>query len=122
MDLESALSCLNAQPQQKKEITEWRLDDAKAASITACILSKSVAELILTCTSVKDIWDKLCARFECRSMQWLNMLIQSFFQAQRDFKEEISMHLTKLQKLFVDLNDKLAKHSENTLSEHMLTG
>jgi len=32
------------------------------------------------------------------------------------------MHVAKLQKLFVDLNDELAKHSENMLSEHMLTG
>ena len=32
------------------------------------------------------------------------------------------MHVVKLQELFVDLNDELAKHSENTLSEHMLTG
>jgi hypothetical protein len=50
------------------------------------------------------------------------MLIESFFQAQHDCKEDIIMHVAKLQKLFVDLNDKLAKHNENTLSERMLTG
>jgi len=43
----------DAQPQQTKEPAEWRRDDAKAASITACMLSKSVAELVLTCTSAK---------------------------------------------------------------------
>jgi hypothetical protein len=32
------------------------------------------------------------------------------------------VHVTKLQKLFADLNDELAKHNESTLSEHMLTG
>jgi hypothetical protein len=32
------------------------------------------------------------------------------------------MHVAKLQKLFVDLNDELAKNGENTLSERMLTG
>jgi len=48
----------DAQPQQKKELTEWQQDDAKAAGIIACTLSKSVAELLLTCTSAKDIWDK----------------------------------------------------------------
>jgi len=77
---------------------------------------------MLTCTSDKDIWDKLCAWFERSSTQWLNMLIESFFQAQRDCKEDIGTHVAKLQKLFVDLNDELAKHSENTLSEPMLTG
>jgi UTP:GlnB (protein PII) uridylyltransferase len=45
----------DAQPQQKEELTEWRQDDAKATSIIACMLSKSVAELVLTCTSAKDI-------------------------------------------------------------------
>ena len=61
-------------------------------------LSKSVGELVLTCTSAKDIWDKLCARFECSSTQWLNMLFESFFQAQHDCKEDISTHVAKLQK------------------------
>jgi len=50
-------------------------------------------------------------------MQWLNVLIHSFFQAQCDCKEGISTHVAKLQKLFVDLNDELMKHSENTLFE-----
>jgi hypothetical protein len=66
--------------------------------------SKSVADLVLTCTSAKDIWDKLCAQFERSSTQRLNMLIESFFQAQLDCKD-ISMHVAKLQNLFVDLND-----------------
>jgi UTP:GlnB (protein PII) uridylyltransferase len=60
---------VDAQSQQTKELTEWRQDDTKAASIIACTLSKSVAELVWTCTSAKDIWDKLCALFECSSMQ-----------------------------------------------------
>jgi len=75
---------------------------------------------MLTCTSAKDIWDKLCARFERSSMQRLNVLIELFFQAQRECKEDISTHVVKL--LFVNLNDELVKHSENTLSERMLTG
>jgi hypothetical protein len=112
----------DAQSQEKKELTEWFQDDARAASLIACALSKSVAELVLTCTKAKDIWDKPCARFECSSTQRLNMVIELFFQAQRDCKEDISGHVAKLQKLFVYLNDELVKHSENTLSERMLTG
>ena len=71
----------DAQPQQKKELTKWRQDDTKAASIIiVCTLSKSVAELVLTCTSAKNIWDKLCARFQRSSTQRFNVLIKSFFQ------------------------------------------
>jgi hypothetical protein len=67
----------DAQPQQTKELIEWQQDDAKAASIIAWALSKFVAELVFTCTNAKDIWDKLCARFERSSTQRLNMLFNS---------------------------------------------
>jgi hypothetical protein len=50
------------------------------------------------------------------------MRIESFFQAQRDCKENISTRVAKLQILFVNLNDELVKHKKNTLSEHMMTG
>jgi len=33
------------------------------------------------------------------------MLIESFFQAKRDCKEDISTYVVMLQNLFVDLND-----------------
>jgi len=47
--------------------------------------------------------------------------IESFFQANRDCEEDISMHVVALRKLFVYLNEELTKHNENTLSERMLT-
>ncbi|KAK9708170.1 hypothetical protein QE152_g27384 [Popillia japonica] len=48
------------------------------------------------------------------------MLIESFFCVKRDEKEDT--HVAKLQKLFVDLNEELTKHKENTLSERILNG
>jgi hypothetical protein len=51
----SVLSCLQMHTQQTNELTKWRHDDAKVASVIACALSKSVAELVLTCISSKDI-------------------------------------------------------------------
>jgi len=98
--------------------TEWRQDDAKAASIIAGTLSKSVAELVLACTSAKDVWDKLCARFECTSTQRLNMRNRS---SKQNVIARISARMLQSCKNFVDLNDELAKHNENTLSERMLT-
>ncbi|XP_046982608.1 uncharacterized protein LOC124552391 [Schistocerca americana] len=50
------------------------------------------------------------------------MLIETFFRVKRDETEDISVHVAKLPKLFVDLNDELAKHEENTLSERILNG
>ena len=98
------------------------MDDAKAASLLASALGKTIAELVLTCTSAAEIWTKLSARFERSSMQRLNMLMESFFHVSRDDKENISTHVAKLQELFVDLNDELTKNKENTLSERILNG
>jgi hypothetical protein len=50
----------DAQSQDKKELTEWLQDDARAASLIACALSNSAAELVLTCTKAEDIWHILC--------------------------------------------------------------
>ncbi|XP_047000554.1 uncharacterized protein LOC124616295 [Schistocerca americana] len=107
---------------QKEAYVEWHKDDAKAGSLIASALSKPVAELVLTCKNAKEIWDKLRARFERSSSQRLNMLIETFFRVKRKETEDISAHVAKLQKLFVDLNDELAKHEENTLSERILNG
>ncbi|XP_047097580.1 uncharacterized protein LOC124711510 [Schistocerca piceifrons] len=107
---------------QKEAYVEWHKDDVKAASLIASALCKTVAELLLMCKNAKEIWDKIRARFERSSTQRLNMLIETFFRVKRDETEDISAHVAKLQKLFVDLNDELAKHEENTLPERILNG
>ncbi|XP_049829004.1 uncharacterized protein LOC126267744 [Schistocerca gregaria] len=107
---------------QKEPYVEWHEDDAKAASLIASTLSKPIAELVLTCKNATEIWDKLRARFERSSTQCLNMLIETIFRVKRDETEDSSARVAKLQKLFVDLNDELAKHDENALSERMLNG
>jgi hypothetical protein len=54
MDLENAVFCLQTRNLSKPSGNKM---DAKAASIIACALSKSVAELVLTCNSANEIWD-----------------------------------------------------------------
>ncbi|XP_046988388.1 uncharacterized protein LOC124594081 [Schistocerca americana] len=85
-------------------------------------LPQDATRLVLTCKNAKEIWDKLRPRFERSSTQRLNMLIETFFRVKRDESEDISADVVKLQKLFVDLNDELSKHEENTLSERILNG
>ncbi|KAK9701935.1 Zinc knuckle [Popillia japonica] len=67
--------------EEKTLYAAWQKDDAKAASLLASAVSRSVAELVLTCNNAKEIWDKLHARFERSSTQRLNMLIESVFCA-----------------------------------------
>lgn len=113
----------NATAEVKRKQMDWLKEGAKAAGLIAAVLSKPIDELVLTCENAKDmkkIWDKLCARFKRSSTQRLNMLIDFFFQTKRDEKKDISTHVAKLQKLFVDLNAELTKYNKNTLSERIL--
>ncbi|XP_049794611.1 uncharacterized protein LOC126204264 [Schistocerca nitens] len=108
------------QVHRKKRMWNGTRTTQRQQSLIANALSKPVAEPVLTCKNAKEIWDKLRARFERSSTQRLNMLIETFFRVKRDETEDISAHVAKLQKLFVDLNDELAKHEENMLSERIL--
>ncbi|KAF8774798.1 hypothetical protein HNY73_017311 [Argiope bruennichi] len=42
-----------------KKVAEWRRDNAKAAALIASTLSASVADLVMTYSNAKDVWDKL---------------------------------------------------------------
>ncbi|KAL0266971.1 UNVERIFIED_CONTAM: hypothetical protein PYX00_009368 [Menopon gallinae] len=108
--------------EEKREQQKWMKDDAKAASLIACSLSRNIAELVLTCKHANEIWTKLLARFERSNVQRLNSLIEKFFKVERDTSEDISTHIAKLQKLFMDLNNELEKNNENRLSDKILNG
>ncbi|KAL0277244.1 UNVERIFIED_CONTAM: hypothetical protein PYX00_004597 [Menopon gallinae] len=108
--------------EEKREQQKWMKDDAKAASLIACSLSRNIAELVLTCKHANEIWTKLLARFERSNVQRLNSLIEKFFKVERDTSDDISTHIAKLQKLFMDLNNELEKNNENRLSDKILNG
>ena len=42
-----------------KKVSEWWCDNAKVATLIASMLRTSVADLIMTHSNAKDIWDKL---------------------------------------------------------------
>ena len=107
---------------ETKALRQWNKDDAKAASLIGASLSRSIGELVLTCSTAKEVWSKLCARYERSSSQRLNTLIESFFRVTKKDSDDIGMHIAKLQKLYTDLNSELVKNKENTLSERILIG
>ena len=73
----------DANEDQQKKVSLWKMDNAEAASFIASNLSRPLADLVLTSTSALGIWGKLCSRFERSSSQRLNMLIEEFFQSTR---------------------------------------
>ena len=68
---------------ETKSLKLWRKDDAKAAIMIGMALEKTIAELILTCSRARELWGKLCARYERSSSQRLNVLRESFLQARK---------------------------------------
>ena len=42
-----------------KKVSEWRRENAKAATLIASTLSTFVDDLVMMYSNVKDIWDKL---------------------------------------------------------------
>lgn len=83
--------------QEKQDYDQWIKDDAKAASLIACALSKNIAGLVLTCRHANEIWKKLLARFEWSNAQRLNMLIEQFYKIERDQIHDIHIKVEKLQ-------------------------
>uniref|UniRef100_A0A6P7GLL2 Uncharacterized protein LOC114338270 n=1 Tax=Diabrotica virgifera virgifera TaxID=50390 RepID=A0A6P7GLL2_DIAVI len=54
----------NSTSMEVEKHQQWLKDDAKAVSLLAGKLGKTVADLVLTCTHACEIWDKLRARFK----------------------------------------------------------
>lgn len=112
----------NPSTAETKEYENWVIEDAKASALIASGLSDEIAELVITSKTSHEVWQKLCSRFEQSSSQRMNSLIEKFYKAEKDPKEDISMHVARLQKLFMELNEELKKRKQNTLSETMLNG
>lgn len=87
---------------------QWKKDNAKAASLIAGALSNNVANLVLTLTNAKDIWDKLVNVYEQSSVQRLSLLMVEFFQLKRQ-SDSVAQYVAKVEKLFYDMNSELKK-------------
>ncbi|KAF8776783.1 Retrovirus-related Pol polyprotein like [Argiope bruennichi] len=88
-----------------KKVAEWRRDNAKAAALIASTLSASVADLVMTYSNAKDIWDKLISVFEQSSIQRLNLLMTQFFQVGRDPNDNVATHAAKVERIYTDMNE-----------------
>lgn len=54
---------------------------------------KQVADLVLTYSDAKDIWDTLVSVIEQSSIQRLSLLMTEFFKLQRDAEMDIAAYV-----------------------------
>lgn len=97
-----------------RNIEEWKRDNARTASLIASALSQPVADLVLTCTKAKDIWDKVISVYEQSITQRLSLLTTEFFKPQREQGSEVAAYIAKVEKLFSNMNTELRRRGSIT--------
>ncbi|KAF8777456.1 Retrovirus-related Pol polyprotein like [Argiope bruennichi] len=105
-----------------KKVAEWRRDNAKAAALIASTLSASIADLVMTYSNAKDIWNKLISVFEQSSIQRLNLLMTQFFQVGRDPNDNVATHAAKVERIYTNMNGELNRIGSSNIPEELLHG
>lgn len=79
------------------------------AVLIKSVLSQPVVDLILMYSDAQDIWDKLVSVYEQSSNQRLSLLMMEFFKVQSNPEMDIAAYVTKVEKLFLDMNTELRR-------------
>lgn len=88
-----------------KKLTEWEKKDFKAQRIITETVSDDFTIHLLTCTTSKEIWDKMHSVFERQSESNKHALQQKFFAFQKNPNDNIAMHISRLNKLVLQLRN-----------------
>ena len=99
----------DATNQQKKEYEASVKLYKKANGFAVTLLSTSVEDepmqLIMMFKTAKEMWCKLAASYEQKSEQRLEHLYLELLEYKKDVSDSIAMHISKLQKLWLELNE-----------------
>ena len=97
--------------------------DSLAQLILVSSLNDTNEELTSSCTTSKEIWEKLSSVYELSSSQRLDRLLESFFSyGIMDDDFGIVNHISRLQRDFNGLNVELKRLDQAELSELILMG
>ena len=114
----------NATNQQKKEYEVSAKLYKKANGFAITLLSTSVEDeplqLIMMFKSAKEMWDKLAVSYEQKSEQRLEQLYLELLEYKKDASHSIAMHVSKLQKLWLELNEESLRIDACRLPETLL--
>ncbi|UYV77006.1 hypothetical protein LAZ67_14002793 [Cordylochernes scorpioides] len=106
--------------EEKEAYVKWESEDAISQLLFTTSVMPDVSQLIIPCSSAKDMWDKLLSVYEQSSGQRLDMLYNQFFNFKKDPTDDISKHISKLESLWNDMQNELTKQENLKLPESML--
>ncbi|UYV74792.1 hypothetical protein LAZ67_12001004 [Cordylochernes scorpioides] len=106
--------------EEKEAYVKWEGEDAISQLLFTTSVMPDVSQLIIPCSSAKDMWDKLLSVYEQSSGQRLDMLYNQFFNFKKDPTDDISKHISKLESLWNDMQNELTKQENFKLLESML--
>ena len=103
-----------------KVMEEFTKEDSLAQLILVSSFDDHHCDLTATCATAQDIWLKLCSVYEQSSGQRLDRLMEAFFKYEKNVEEDISTHVSKLEKLFHEMNEELRSLEEHELPMMLL--
>ncbi|GFR29329.1 CCHC-type domain-containing protein [Trichonephila clavata] len=83
-------------------------------------MDDSNAELTVVCNTAKSVRGKLLSVYEQSSGQRLDHLMEKFFGREKELEDDIASHITKLQRIFSELNDELRCVAKTTMPDLVL--
>lgn len=103
-----------------KKVQALNRSEYIAQNIIVSSISSQVRQLINMCTSAKDMWDKLHSVFEQRTEQRQDRLFNEFFGTKtKDSNDSVAKHISKLEKLWTELQDETWKEDKVKLPESL---
>ena len=99
----------DANNQQQKDYEAGLIRYKKANGFAITLLTTTVEseplQLILMLKTAREMWDKLALAYEQKSEQRLEHLYLHLLEYKKDSNDSIAMHISKLQKLWLELNE-----------------
>lgn len=109
-----------AQAAHKLMLKELKKKDTTARLIIIKGLNDANLQLVNTCSSASEIWEKLLAIYEQSSGQRLYRLLGQFFNYTKNSGENITTHVAKIQSVFHELNDEMQRLEKVKLPDVVL--
>ena len=99
----------DANNQQQKDYEAGLIRYKKANGFAITLLTTTVEseplQLILMLKTAREMWDKLALAYEQKSEQRLEHLYLQLLEYKKDSNDSVAMHISKLQKLWLELNE-----------------
>jgi len=106
----------------QKHLWAWNPDNRWKATLIKSGLSQLVADLVLMYSDAKDIWDNLICVYEERSIQRPSVLMMEFFKLQCNPEMDTVAYVTKVEKLFSNMNTELRRRESHDILIELLHG